>query len=151
MSDRDGRCLYIGCTTDLRRRLMAHKGNKPWFGDVWQLEVETFPSQAEALAAEAVAIAAAEPIYNYQHTPKANAPRPYLIGKRAWPSNRYRVCSLFLERLHGVDLEDRILRAGGDFQTLATELAALDEAVAVTPVTLRKWAEEIVVAARRAS
>lgn len=61
----DGRLLYVGVTSNLPQRLATHR--KSWWG--WQLvthTVERFQTQAEAMAAEKVAIVAERPRFNRQ-------------------------------------------------------------------------------------
>lgn len=71
MYDREGVLLYIGRTGDLRQRLMAHRRQKPWFGQVWELRIEPFATWGESRRAELSAIYAEGARHNV--TPRDNA------------------------------------------------------------------------------
>jgi hypothetical protein len=60
----DGEPLYIGCTTNPLQRLTCHMQTSRWWPWVASMEVGYFDSHADALAAEAAAIAAEKPRYN---------------------------------------------------------------------------------------
>jgi len=62
--DGRGSLLYVGVTTCLPRRLREHASSKPWWSKVVRVDVEHFPTLAEAQAAETKAIKTEGPLYN---------------------------------------------------------------------------------------
>lgn len=62
--DADGALLYVGCTTDLRRRMMNHRCDRSWFSEVVELHTEPYPSRSEALRGERAAIDSEHPRHN---------------------------------------------------------------------------------------
>lgn len=62
--DAEGRLLYIGCTSDLLRRTLAHERRSHWFDQIAVIKVERFKSVEDAVAAETRAILAERPIHN---------------------------------------------------------------------------------------
>lgn len=68
-----GQLLYVGITSNPGARFKQHQQDKPWWHDVAGISVEQHESRADALAAEARAIAVENPQHNIQ--------RPS-IGKR---------------------------------------------------------------------
>lgn len=79
--------LYVGITSSLERRMQQH-AEKAWWREVRAIDTETYGTRAEALAAEAAAIATEGPRYNRagQSTPRArkrdSAPRANSTGKK---------------------------------------------------------------------
>lgn len=70
MYDIEGRLLYVGCSSDFVRRLNDHNSRKSWFSDIASIAVAHHSTRAEALVAEAAAIAAESPIHNVYHKPR---------------------------------------------------------------------------------
>lgn len=64
--DSDSRLLYVGVSKQIPIRLRSHNSEKPWWLDAAWLTFEHFASRPEALAAEAAAIVAEDPLYNIQ-------------------------------------------------------------------------------------
>jgi hypothetical protein len=58
-----GVLLYVGISLSAVNRLSQHKESF-WFNKITHIEVETFPSRASAISAEAEAIASEKPLYN---------------------------------------------------------------------------------------
>lgn len=58
------RCLYVGITEDLDRRLAQHQSDKPWWPQVDRIEHETFRGRAAAMDAETFLIRALNPEHN---------------------------------------------------------------------------------------
>lgn len=52
MYDAHGVLLYVGCTSDIDRRLGQHRRGRPWFSEVERIEVEHFDSRRPALDRE---------------------------------------------------------------------------------------------------
>lgn len=67
MYDEDGVLLYVGISRQPLARLTQHEDMKSWWARVVNISLEKFPTRQEALAAEADAITAEEPVYNVQH------------------------------------------------------------------------------------
>ena len=63
----DGPPIYIGISSNWGLRWQQHAAACPWFYDVVRLEVQWFPTKADALVAEAEAIRAERPKYNWTH------------------------------------------------------------------------------------
>ena len=62
--DRHGFLLYVGCTTDLERRLAAHKRIQAWWSDVAHVTALPFDDVEAAYRAEAHAIYTEHPQHN---------------------------------------------------------------------------------------
>lgn len=80
----DGSLLYVGCSANPGARLREHQRAQPWAERIATMDVETHPSRADALAAEAAAIKAETPAYNDVHhltNPHRAGRRPVVPGK----------------------------------------------------------------------
>lgn len=64
MYDADGALLYVGASTNLGSRLLAHGKTKPWWCDVASIKIERFQDRIEMLDAESNAIYNENPRYN---------------------------------------------------------------------------------------
>jgi hypothetical protein len=60
----DGRLLYVGSTVNRSRRMSAHAGKSPWWGEVADVRIERHPDIVIARAIERAAIRAEAPTYN---------------------------------------------------------------------------------------
>lgn len=67
LHDHSGELLYVGITDCPERRWKDHAKDKPWWPDVNDRSVEWLPDRSHALAAEAAAIRAERPRYNFHH------------------------------------------------------------------------------------
>lgn len=65
--DEDGSLLYIGITLDLPARMRAHRGDKPWWTEVYRIEIEHFDSRPEVDRAERESILNERPKYNVMY------------------------------------------------------------------------------------
>jgi predicted GIY-YIG superfamily endonuclease len=65
--DRTDVLLYVGITMNLPTRMFKHKGTKPWWTSIADIQVEHFATRGEALTAERKAIREERPLYNEQH------------------------------------------------------------------------------------
>ncbi len=81
--DEQGGTLYIGATTDLRRRLREHRARAVWWTFVHTVEtVATRSTLVDALELEAYLIHSCHPRFNIQHAISANASRQHRILAR---------------------------------------------------------------------
>lgn len=63
--DRDGRALYVGCTSDWATRNSSHKSSQPWFNDALPMEIlDVYPDRGSARSAETRAIKQYKPLHN---------------------------------------------------------------------------------------
>ena len=63
-----GELLYVGISLGAILRLRQHRAmSSPWILDVARIEIQTYPSRAEAAAAEREAIKTEKPKYNKAH------------------------------------------------------------------------------------
>lgn len=62
--DAEGALLYVGISLHAVRRLEQHKTSAHWFARIRRVDVEWFDTRAMALAAEAAAIVAENPVCN---------------------------------------------------------------------------------------
>lgn len=69
MHSHGGSIIYVGITSDVKRRLKQH-AEKFWFGEVAWVETAQFETRAELEAAERELIASLKPKYNKTHNPK---------------------------------------------------------------------------------
>ena len=90
----DGTLLYIGISDHWARRMGQHQATKPWFADVSGVNVTTYPTREDALAAERAAIKAERPLHNVAHAPR---PGDALTVKA--PSNDVTGCGLDSEAI----------------------------------------------------
>jgi excinuclease UvrABC nuclease subunit len=68
--DATGILLYVGCTTNLDRRLKRHAATKPWWPDVAHMVAQSFNVAEEADWAERIAIRDEDPKHNImRYTP----------------------------------------------------------------------------------
>lgn len=62
--DEQGVLLYVGISLSAIMRLSAHRRSSGWYGRCARLEITSFPSRSEALAAEIDAIVKENPVFN---------------------------------------------------------------------------------------
>ena len=60
----EGNLLYVGMTWNVDERIIAHRSNTHWFGEVNDVQVEKHEDKLSALTAEMVAIKDEWPMYN---------------------------------------------------------------------------------------
>lgn len=70
--DADGVLLYVGCSTNLAARMVAHSNQKDWWSIVAKAEFQHFADSLEGYRAEQEAIRTERPLYNVQ----GQAPTP---------------------------------------------------------------------------
>lgn len=63
----DGELLYVGISMSALERSIAHRKKSHWWNEITRIEIEKFPTRAEALEAEKRAIRAENPKYNIDH------------------------------------------------------------------------------------
>lgn len=73
--DYAGELLYIGITGDWERRRAEHAADKEWWRRVQQVALAEFPSRAEAMNAERIAIRTEHPTYNISSAMLDRSPR----------------------------------------------------------------------------
>jgi predicted GIY-YIG superfamily endonuclease len=74
--DCNGTLLYVGISLSVAARLAQHAGTSHWFAEVTQVDVEYFPTRAEAEAAERQAIRTEHPRCNKAHVVAPQQPTP---------------------------------------------------------------------------
>lgn len=57
-------CLYVGCTVDFSRRLVAHKRDRPWWDQVTRIDVDIYPDFTSGATAESERIRRLNPTHN---------------------------------------------------------------------------------------
>jgi predicted GIY-YIG superfamily endonuclease len=74
MYDASWKLLYIGCTANIRTRLLDHTGYKggEQMSQVARVELEWYPDFMAAREAESRAIAREDPPWNIDGTPRGN-------------------------------------------------------------------------------
>lgn len=90
--DAEDRLLYVGITFDIRRRWRSHSKDKPWWRDSVRSTMEHFGSREEALAAEAAAIKAEQPIWNVVHNRRPDPPARLARNEFGVTKNMARSC-----------------------------------------------------------
>lgn len=65
----DGQLLYVGISIDAAKRFKQHQHGSGWAAFTSRIEIERYPSRAEAERAERRAIQTELPIFNKQHNP----------------------------------------------------------------------------------
>lgn len=76
----DGRLLYVGLSTSVGQRLVAHQQDKDWWCDVASVTLTHFETRGQAAEAEVAAIRDENPVHNVvrQGTP----PDPRALDER---------------------------------------------------------------------
>lgn len=62
--DATGQLLYVGLTSDPGRRMGQHRVEKPWWSEVANVTIQTYPDRESVAAAERAAIRTETPRYN---------------------------------------------------------------------------------------
>ena len=68
--DEAGTLLYVGISISAIGRMAGHKTSSPWVWSIARMEVQTFPTREEAMAAEKAAIQTEHPLFNALHGDK---------------------------------------------------------------------------------
>lgn len=71
--DADGQVLYVGSTSDLRRRFWAHCNNSPWYGQCVSVEWTEHATERDARVEEYRQIRELRPPFNKHGLPKSHA------------------------------------------------------------------------------
>lgn len=74
--DASGDLLYIGITLNPAGRWKRHREDKPWWEEIADITLETYPDRPSVLEAERTAIIAEHPRYNKTHNTDRPADRP---------------------------------------------------------------------------
>jgi len=64
LRDAEGRLLYVGITWSAKARWDKHRAKKAWWAQVASVDIQCYPDERSALAAELEAIHAEHPIHN---------------------------------------------------------------------------------------
>src|SRR5690349_19519425 len=75
--DAGGSLLYIGCSSDVARRLKSHRSTQPWWLEVAAYDSEGPYRRLDGLRREQSAIFCEHPRYNRQHNPVPPARREF--------------------------------------------------------------------------
>jgi len=81
--DADGKLLYVGISLSAISRLGQHQDHSHWFGSIARVEIVSFPSRADAIAAEREAIKNEKPLHNIVHRRVEAAPNSKYEAARA--------------------------------------------------------------------
>lgn len=82
----DNTLLYIGITLNPGARWKSHSKDKPWWSEVAQITVETYPTREAVADAERAAIIAEHPRHNVVHNRGTKAtPRLVPVQERSQP------------------------------------------------------------------
>lgn len=101
--DANGRCLYIGASTNPGARYDTHRSASSWAFEVVRIEIEWHPSREAAYAAERAAIFSERPPHN----------REWKIGKKKkWDPNFGQVFLFDWMRTHSVSIDEFASRLG---------------------------------------
>lgn len=65
--NKDGILLYIGISLSAIQRLAQHEATSPWFEQISDVKIESYPDRESALDAERRAIENETPLYNIRH------------------------------------------------------------------------------------
>jgi excinuclease UvrABC nuclease subunit len=73
--DAEGHLVYVGCTSQLFKRLDYHRRYSVWASQITNVTAKVYPNQRLALAKERMAIVEENPLYNVagKSAPKARA------------------------------------------------------------------------------
>ena len=89
--DENGMLLYVGITSDPKRREAEHRRQSRWFYLATQKRTEEYPNRSAAMNAEAVAIETEAPKFNVDlrkiNSSSVNPPQEYLQDMAKWTVN----------------------------------------------------------------
>lgn len=133
--DADGATLYVGCTTDYRRRMIDHKANSDWFDQATQItSSHAFESIEAARGAEERTIRHLAPPYNVHYAGRHR--------KLATNGNQGLATILLGQPIHDWIAERR--EAGASWRAMAADLKrSTNDQIVVTYETLRTWYGEV--------
>lgn len=77
--DADRKPLYVGCTTNVKRRMKEHRAYMPWPQQVALMCVTEFETRDEALEAERERISSLRPTNNSRHNPASKSLRQAVL------------------------------------------------------------------------
>ena len=83
--DKEGQLLYVGASSNVLQRTVAHSVGSDWFEQVHMIKLERFDSYEDMLLAEKQAIAAENPLYNIRDAFDSNG-KPKMLRR---PPVRY--------------------------------------------------------------
>lgn len=72
LRDSEGQLLYVGISSNVPQRLIAHRNDKAWGPQIASWDVVEYPSRTAAEMAERVAIGSESPLYNVASGGKAH-------------------------------------------------------------------------------
>lgn len=101
--DKNETLLYVGITSELRRRYQQHAESKAWWSKVAVRDAEWLPSRTQALRAEGIAIRREKPKFNVQGTSRPKQTKR-AVSER---SLKHRVAYMAYR------IEQSVLRRGG--------------------------------------
>ena len=87
--DQSGALLYVGLTANPGARLNEHRG-QPWWSEVANVTLETFPSRETVTEAERTAIGSEKPRYNIQLADGPTSVRTVRMPVALWEAARDR-------------------------------------------------------------
>lgn len=104
--DRESRLLYVGITYHVEGRFDKHRYEKAW-AEIASVEIAQYPSRAEALEAEQLAIKAEAPAWNVIHNSERPAPQVRTnIANGDWWMTRRKIAGFRCEGC-GREFEDK--------------------------------------------
>jgi predicted GIY-YIG superfamily endonuclease len=85
--DETSQLLYVGVSLSVAQRLAQHRDHAHWFERITRVEMQSFDTRDQALAAERMAIQTENPLFNIQYStlPKAEKiEKPHKPNLAAW-------------------------------------------------------------------
>lgn len=88
----DGQSAYVGLTTNVKRRMSAHKRTSSWFmaAAEWRVLGE-YENETDAYAAEIEAIRSRRPLFNTRANPNAHLTHAHILATPPNPHLIYNV------------------------------------------------------------
>lgn len=92
--DENGILLYVGVSLSAIKRLSAHATRSPWSNEIKRVDIQSFLTRKEALAAESTAIRDESPRYN-KFVPSTDTQTGNTAACRRWRAkNRQRAAAI---------------------------------------------------------
>jgi hypothetical protein len=127
-----GNLLYLGITGNLDQRFTAHRAIKPWWLEVEEIVIKSYPDRSSAENAERLAILNDHPQYNELVTTKKHTAVP----EKRYPTSHSKLSESEILYLRSLDGEDMLLRAA-ELQAAGWSVAAILEGARVVPTSVQ--------------
>lgn len=64
--DADDKLIYVGCTSNIKKRMNQHRTERYWANEIAKVEIENWPTKAEGFKREGYLVKTLRPRYNHR-------------------------------------------------------------------------------------